>query len=206
MADLAEEVARFYPIGFLPSHIISIVSSSSLSCPSSVVNFSPSPAFLTIGNNEDVNNYIKVEVENPELCPRYTARVVKNIKLAPSPEWMQRRLASVGIRPINNIVDITNYVMDHWVEINSTTYNFTCTKFFNQLADKIPVTLPKSSATAGGVTEKLRFEKIARAAAEGYGFSEGMTYSFESPKVYDKLCLAEDDALRKSIPYILPFH
>ena len=65
--------------------------------------------------------------------------------------------------------------------------------------DKIPVTLPKSSATAGGVTEKLRFEKIARAAAEGYGFSEGMTYSFESPKVYDKLCLAEDDALRKSI-------
>ncbi len=65
--------------------------------------------------------------------------------------------------------------------------------------DKIPVTLPKSSATAGGVTEKLRFEKIARAAAEGYGFSEGMTYSFESPKVYDKLCLSEDDALRKSI-------
>ncbi len=63
------------------------------------------------GNDEDVNDYLSVEVENPELCPRYTARVVKNIKLAPSPKWMQIRLASAGIRPINNLVDITNYVM-----------------------------------------------------------------------------------------------
>ena len=346
------------------------------------------PVVTQTGNNEDVNNYIKVEVENPELCPRYTARVVKNIKLAPSPEWMQRRLASVGIRPINNIVDITNYVMEEYAQPmhaydldtiedrkiivrkagegekfttldgqerelddtmlmicdgkkpigiagimggensmitdNVTTMLFEAATFdgtnirlsgkklgmrtdaqakfekgldpnnameamnracqlveelgagevvggavdfyplkkepvtipydaakINSLLgtdipeeemvkyfetidlitnrdkkivivptwrqdlermadlaeevarfygyDKIPVTLPKSSATAGGVTEKLRFEKIARAAAEGYGFSEGMTYSFESPKVYDKLCLAEDDALRKSI-------
>ena len=74
------------------------------------------PVVTQTGNNEDVNNYIKVEVENPELCPRYTARVVKNIKLAPSPEWMQRRLASVGIRPINNIVDITNYVMEEYAQ------------------------------------------------------------------------------------------
>lgn len=69
------------------------------------------PEVKETGNSEDVNDYISVEVKNPELCPRYTARVVKNIKIAPSPEWMQRRLASVGIRPINNIVDITNYVM-----------------------------------------------------------------------------------------------
>ncbi|RDU22991.1 phenylalanine--tRNA ligase subunit beta [Anaerosacchariphilus polymeriproducens] len=66
------------------------------------------------GNNEDVNNYIKVTVENEDLCPRYCARVVKNIKIAPSPIWMQRRLASQGIRPINNIVDITNYVMEEY--------------------------------------------------------------------------------------------
>lgn len=346
------------------------------------------PVVTQTGNNEDVNNYIKVEVENPELCPRYTARVVKNIKLAPSPEWMQRRLASVGIRPINNIVDITNYVMEEYAQPmhaydldtiedrkiivrkaeegekfttldgqerelddtmlmicdgkkpiglagimggensmitdNVTTMLFEAAtfdgtnirlsgkklgmrtdaqakfekgldpnnaleamnracqlveelgagevvggavdfypvkkepvtipydaaninallgtdipeeemvKYFETIDlivdqdgktvtvptwrqdlermadlaeevarfygyDKIPVTLPKSTATSGGVTEKLRLEKIARAAAEGYGFSEGMTYSFESPKVYDKLCLAEDDALRKSI-------
>ena len=57
------------------------------------------PEVKETGNSEDVNDYISVEVKNPELCPRYTARVVKNIKIAPSPEWMQRRLASVGIRP-----------------------------------------------------------------------------------------------------------
>ena len=63
------------------------------------------------GNDENVNDYLSVEVVDTDLCPRYTARVVKNIKLAPSPKWMQVRLASAGIRPINNLVDITNYVM-----------------------------------------------------------------------------------------------
>ena len=52
-----------------------------------------------------------MEVKDENLCKRYVARVVKNIKLAPSPAWMQERLRAVGIRPINNIVDITNYVM-----------------------------------------------------------------------------------------------
>lgn len=72
------------------------------------------PVVTETGNDEDVNDYIKVSVEDTELCPRYTARVVKNIKIAPSPEWMQRRLAAHGIRPINNIVDITNYVMEEY--------------------------------------------------------------------------------------------
>ena len=66
------------------------------------------------GCGGDVNDYIKVEVHDHDLCSRYCARVVKNIRLAPSPEWMQRRLASVGIRPINNVVDITNYVMEEY--------------------------------------------------------------------------------------------
>ncbi len=346
------------------------------------------PVVTGTGNNEDVNSYIKVEVENPELCPRYTARVVKNIKLAPSPEWMQRRLASVGIRPINNIVDITNYVMEEYAQpmhaydlntiedrkiivrkaaagekfttldgqerelddtmlmicdgkkpigiagimggensmitdnvttmlFEAATFNGTnirlsgkklgmrtdaqakfekgldpnnaieamnracqlveelgagevvggvvdvypvkkepvvipydagkinallgtdiseeeMLKYFETIDlitdrenktvtvptwrqdlermadlaeevarfygyDKIPVTLPKSSATTGGLTDKLEMEKTARTVAEAYGFCEGMTYSFESPKVYDKLCLDEDDMLRKSI-------
>ena len=346
------------------------------------------PVVTKTGNNEDASAYISVEVKNPELCPRYTARVVKNIKLAPSPEWMQRRLASVGIRPINNIVDITNYVMEEYAqpmhaydldtigdrkiivrkaeagekfitldgqerELDNTmlmicdgkkpigiagimggensmitdnvstmlfeaaTFDGTnirlsgkklgmrtdaqakfekgldpentmkamdracqlieelgagevvggavdiypvkkepvvipynagkinallgtdipeeeMVKYFEKIDlivdrkektvtvptwrqdlfrladlaeevarfygyDKIPVTLPKSTATTGGLTNKLKMEKIARTTAEAYGFCEGMTYSFESPKVYDKLCLAEDDILRKSI-------
>lgn len=72
------------------------------------------PVVTKTGNEEDVNDYIKVTVKNEKLCPRYCARVVKNIKIGPSPEWMQRRLASVGIRPINNLVDITNYVMEEY--------------------------------------------------------------------------------------------
>ena len=54
---------------------------------------------------------LDVETPDPELCPRYTARMVRNVKIAPSPKWMRERLRSMGVRPINNIVDITNYVM-----------------------------------------------------------------------------------------------
>lgn len=72
------------------------------------------PVIKETGNSENVNDYIQVEVESKELCKRYTARVVKNIKLAPSPKWMQQRLMTAGIRPINNIVDITNYVMEEY--------------------------------------------------------------------------------------------
>ncbi len=54
---------------------------------------------------------LDVETPDPDLCPRYTARMVRNVKIAPSPKWMRERLRSMGVRPINNIVDITNYVM-----------------------------------------------------------------------------------------------
>ncbi|MBR4702791.1 MAG: phenylalanine--tRNA ligase subunit beta [Oscillospiraceae bacterium] len=63
------------------------------------------------GSGDSIRNYLEVEIKNPELCSRYTARYVKNVKIAPSPEWLRRRLRASGIRPINNIVDITNYVM-----------------------------------------------------------------------------------------------
>lgn len=72
------------------------------------------PVVKETGNSEDAHDYIKVTVQDKDLCPRYTARVVKNIKIGPSPKWMQRRLAANGIRPINNIVDITNYVMEEY--------------------------------------------------------------------------------------------
>ena len=72
------------------------------------------PVVTKTGNNEDVNTMLSVEVKDSDLCKRYCARMVKNIKIAPSPDWMQRRLAASGIRPINNIVDITNYVMEEY--------------------------------------------------------------------------------------------
>ena len=69
------------------------------------------PEVKVTGNSEKAEDYISVEVKDPDLCPRYTARVVKNIKIAPSPKWMQLRLGAAGIRPIKNMVDITNFVM-----------------------------------------------------------------------------------------------
>lgn len=72
------------------------------------------PVVNATGNSENINDYLKISVEDSHLCPRYCARMVKNIKLAPSPLWLQRRLAACGIRPINNIVDITNYVMEEY--------------------------------------------------------------------------------------------
>ncbi len=72
-------------------------------------------------NRENINDYIRVEIEASDLCPRYTARVVKNVQIKPSPDWMQEALISSGIRPINNIVDVTNYVM---LEANQPLHAF----------------------------------------------------------------------------------
>lgn len=69
------------------------------------------PEIVVPENDEDVNTYASVEIENSELCSRFVGRVVKNVKIGPSPEWMQRRLKACGIRAINNVVDITNYIM-----------------------------------------------------------------------------------------------
>lgn len=351
------------------------------------------PVVTPTGNSEDVNDYIKVTVRDEELCPRYCARVVKNIKIGPSPEWMQRRLASVGIRPINNVVDITNYVMEEYgqpmhaydldtiagheiivrraengekfttldgqerqlddsilmicdgeksvgiagimggensmITDNVQTMLFEAACFdgtnirksskkvglrtdasgkfekgldpnnaqaaidracqlveelgagevvggmvdvygtkrepvrvpfdadaINELLgtdipkedmlsyfkmidlkydentneviaptfrqdllrladlaeevarfygyDNIPTTLPKGEATTGKLSFKLRIEEVARNIAEFCGFSQAMTYSFESPKVFDKLLLPEDSELRKAVEIMNP--
>ena len=63
------------------------------------------------GCGGSIAELVDIEIEDPDLCPRYTARMVKNVKIAPSPAWMRERLRNSGVRPINNIVDITNYVM-----------------------------------------------------------------------------------------------
>ena len=346
------------------------------------------PVVTVKENGERIEDYISVEVQDPDLCPRYCARVCTNIKIAPSPEWMQRRLRASGIRPINNLVDITNYVMEEYgqpmhafdldtiaghkiivrrakdgdrfqtldeqmrtldhdmlmicdaekeigiagimggenskitdqvktVLFEAATFNgpnirksakrlglrtdasgkfekgldphnakaaidracqliqelgcgdvvsgmadvcqpmreeaqiafepekinallgtqisreemlsifqmleivydgntnmLTVPTFRQDLAccadmaeevarffgyDKIPTTLPNGEATAGRLSFKLRIEQIARDVAEYCGFSQGMNYSFESPKVFDRLLLPEDSPLRRAI-------
>lgn len=69
------------------------------------------PDFEEVKGEGDINDYVKVTVKDTDLCTRYMARAVKNIKIERSPSWMQVALTNAGVRPINNIVDITNYVM-----------------------------------------------------------------------------------------------
>ena len=346
------------------------------------------PVVTVTENQEKTSDYIAVEVQDKELCPRYVAKVVKNIKFGPSPEWMKRRLAACGIRPINNIVDITNYVMLEYgqpmhaydldkiagreivvkraadgekfitldeqerildssmlmicdgekaigiagimggenskitEDVTTMLFEAACfdgtnirlsgkklgmrtdaqakfekgldpntameamnracqlitelgagevvggcvdvydnvrqpervaydadkinrllgtdvpeedmIKYFEAIDikadtdkkelivptwrqdihcmadvaeevarfygyDNIPTTLPSSGTTGGFLSFKLRIENIARNLAEQFGFNEAMTYSFESPKVYDKLCIDADDPIRKNI-------
>lgn len=351
------------------------------------------PVVTETGRDGDVNDYIRVRVQDTDLCSRYTARVVKNIKIAPSPEWMQQRLRAQGIRPINNIVDITNYVMEEYgqpmhaydldmiaggeivvrraskdekfvtldgqertlddsvlmicdgekpvgiagimggensmitdgvktmlfeaacfdgtnirlsakkiglrtdasskfekgldpnnaieamnracqlieelgagevvggvvdvypekregrrIPFEPEKYNRllgteiapeTMLSYFERLElgydkeknevvipsfrqdlecsadlaeevarffgyDKIPTTLPSGEATTGKLSFKLRIESVAREIAEFCGFSQGMTYSFESPKVFDKLLIAADSPLRQAVEITNP--
>ncbi len=79
------------------------------------------PALNINENDENINDYIKVDIIDTDMCYRYAARVIKNVKIKPSPAWLQERLLNSGIRPINNIVDITNYVM---LETNQPLHAF----------------------------------------------------------------------------------
>jgi phenylalanyl-tRNA synthetase beta chain len=74
----------------------------------------PTPEVKKADKSDNVNNYLSVDVLDGTLCPRYSARVIKDVKIGPSPMWLRTRLRMVGIRPINNIVDITNYVMTEY--------------------------------------------------------------------------------------------
>ncbi|MEJ6950016.1 phenylalanine--tRNA ligase subunit beta [Natronospora cellulosivora (SeqCode)] len=79
--------------------------------------------------NDNINDLIEVDVQANDLCPRYTGRIIKDVKIAPSPMWMQKRLSAAGIRPINNVVDITNYVL---LEYNQPLHAFD----YDQVSDK----------------------------------------------------------------------
>ncbi len=69
------------------------------------------PSYVAADSAGRIDSYISVEIAEPDLCPRYCAALVRGVKVAPSPRWLQQRLLACGMRPINNVVDITNYVM-----------------------------------------------------------------------------------------------
>lgn len=77
---------------------------------------------IDINSTEDnIEEMIEVDIEDEDLCPRYTGRLIKNVEVGPSPRWIQQRLEAAGIRPVNNIVDITNYVL---LEYNQPLHAF----------------------------------------------------------------------------------
>ena len=79
------------------------------------------------GGAGNVEELVSVEIDEPELCPRYTARMVKNVRIGPSPRWMRERITAMGMRPINNLVDITNYVMMEYGQ-PMHAFDFSCVK------------------------------------------------------------------------------
>ena len=84
----------------------------------------PPISFTEDQSEAHISEQVEIEIEAPELCPRYTARLVKDVEIKESPEWIQRRLKAAGIRPINNVVDITNFVlMEYNQPLHSFDYN-----------------------------------------------------------------------------------
>ena len=83
------------------------------------------PEIKNEDKSDDIKNYLSVEIKNYDLCPRYTAKIIKDIKIEPSPLWLRAKLRACGIRPINNIVDITNYVMiEYGQPMHAFDYNY----------------------------------------------------------------------------------
>ncbi|MFW6273736.1 MAG: phenylalanine--tRNA ligase subunit beta [Halanaerobium sp.] len=98
----------------------------------------------------DISEKVEIEIEDPDLCPRYTARLVKDVEIKESPEWMQRRLKAAGIRPINNVVDISNYVL---MEYNQPLHTFD----YNKIKDgKIIVRRAEAEEKIKTLDEEIR--------------------------------------------------
>jgi len=99
----------------------------------------------------------QIEIQNPEDCPVYSAVIVKNIAIKPSPEWMQKRLRAVGIRPINNIVDVTNYVM---MELGIPTHAFDLKKIHGRKIVMRKSRIGEKITTLDSVERKLNADVI----------------------------------------------
>lgn len=119
---------------------------------------------LTIKNEEgDANDYIKITVENSDLCPRYSGKVIKDVKIGPSPLWMQLRLMKAGMKPISNIVDITNYVL---LEYGQPIHAFDLDTLANNEIIVRTANKDEKMTTLDGVERELTEEMLVIADAE----------------------------------------
>jgi phenylalanyl-tRNA synthetase beta chain len=115
------------------------------------------PKIAVKEKGEPAAGLMHLEVRDPDLCPRYTARVMRGVKIGPSPQWMQQRLLAAGMRPINNVVDVTNYVM---LELGQPLHAFD----YDKVADHTIVVRRASPGetltTLGDVTRQLTTEML----------------------------------------------
>jgi phenylalanyl-tRNA synthetase beta chain len=100
---------------------------------------------------EPVEGKVRIEIADPKLCPRYTATLIRNVKVGPAPGWMQRRLAHAGMRPINNLVDVTNYVMLEW---GQPLHAFDYDVLVRRAGGKAPTIMIRPAKVCERVTEK----------------------------------------------------
>ncbi len=135
----------------------------------------PKPEYKTVGDN--ISNYIKVSVENYELCPRYIGRVVRNLRIKPSPAWMQKAITASGMRPINNIVDITNFVM---LETGQPMHAFNYDKLSNKEIIVRNAKPEESITTLDGNEYKLNSDMLVIADGEKPSCLAGIMGGIES--------------------------
>ena len=98
-----------------------------------------------------VEKLVRVRIDCPELCPRYTARVVRGVKVRPSPQWMIERLETIGIAPINNVVDISNYVL---MECGQPLHVFDYEKLHGPNGPEIIICRPRAGETMEAIDHK----------------------------------------------------
>ena len=113
----------------------------------------PASAFKETG--PPASEAIAIQVQDPDLCPRYCARVIRNLKVGPSPDWLVRRLGAAGLRPVNNVVDITNYVL---MELGHPLHAFDLHKLENERVIVRRAGAGESVETLDGVSRELNPE------------------------------------------------
>ncbi|MBI5575718.1 MAG: phenylalanine--tRNA ligase subunit beta [Deltaproteobacteria bacterium] len=122
------------------------------------------PAADVVENGPSIADFATVGVTDADLCPRYSARVIADVTIAPSPGWMQRRLSLCGVRPINNIVDITNYI---FLELGQPMHAFDLDRLAGRTIDVKRSGIPRSYVTLDGAAREIRPEMLLIWDGEG---------------------------------------